>query len=250
MPDHKKCVNKYNCIEKSQQRELLNQIIYWRRLSGEMSCKLNKEGTGPTGGWCLTSDNADWGPLGKSAVNHVVADSGIGQTLMKYISNEQKKPSLLDICAGVGQYGHWLKLNNASIDWTGFDGAENIESFTDGYVKWIDVTNPVFDTIENSADWVMSLECGEHIPPEYTDNFLDLLDRHNKNGIILSWAIPGQGGHSHINCLSNDEIKSKLFARKYFQDDWCLSFEKEAREHATYSWFRNTFMVFKRTPIA
>jgi hypothetical protein len=62
------------------------------------------------------------------------------------------------------------------------------ESFTEGYVKWIDVTDPLFDTIAKKFDWVMSLECGEHIPPEATEAFIDLLDRHNTKGVILSWG--------------------------------------------------------------
>lgn len=226
--------------------ELRKQVIFWRRAAGELSCKANPDATGPTGGWCLHPDNSDWGNLGRSAVHHVVADSGIGNSLVKYLTVPNRRVSLLDIGAGVGQYGYWLKANNASIDWYGYDGAENIESFTDGFVKWIDVTDPIFDTIDFRADWVMSLEIGEHIPPEATDNLIDLLDRHNRHGVILSWAVPGQDGHSHINTRTNDDISSRLFKKGYIVDEWSTAFQQEVRQTAVYWWFHGSFMVFKR----
>ena len=43
---------------------------------------------------------------------------------------------------------------------------------------------------------VMSLEVGEHIPADYEAIFLDNLARHAKEGVLLSWARPNQGGAS------------------------------------------------------
>jgi tryptophanyl-tRNA synthetase len=48
-------------------------------------------------------------------------------------------------------------------------------------------------------DWVISLEVAEHIPSKYESIYLDNLFRHANEGIILSWAVPGQNGMSHIN---------------------------------------------------
>ena len=108
------------------------------------------------------------------------------------------------------------------------------------------MTNPLFDTIDVRVDWVMSLECGEHIPAYATESFLNLLDKHNKCGIILSWAVPGQGGYHHVNEKTNEEITGKIKTMGYVQDDWSLTFQNEARGQADYLWFSNTFMVFKR----
>ena len=94
--------------------------------------------------------------------------------------------------AGVGQYGFWFRAHNATIDWRGFDGAENVESFTGGAVKWIDVTDPLFDSIDQHPDWVMSLECGEHIPPEATDAFIDLC------ASFLGYIPRGPVTHRHV----------------------------------------------------
>lgn len=67
-------------------------------------------------------------------------------------------------------------------------------------------------------DWVQSLEVGEHIPPEKTSVFVNNLVKHAKNGIILSWAIPGQNGFSHINNKANSEVIEMLKAYNFVFD--------------------------------
>ena len=242
----KNSVNKKTEINEKVYNNVIKDLIKWRRQAGLNSCNINLNGVGPTGGWCLRPSFEDWGNLGKSAEHHVIADDGIGKTILKFLNDDIQSVSLIDIGAGVGQYGYWLKANNANIKWFGYDGAENVEEFTNGFVKWIDVTNPIFDSIDFVGDWVMSLECGEHIPPENTHDLINLLDKHNKKGILLSWAVPGQGGHSHINERSNENIIQLLLEKGYIQDEWCLDFQEHGRKHAQYSWFKETFMVFKR----
>ena len=47
--------------------------------------------------------------------------------------------------------------------------------------------------------WNSSIEVAEHIPSKYESIFHDNIFRHAKEGIILSWAFPGQDGLAHIN---------------------------------------------------
>ena len=48
------------------------------------------------------------------------------------------------------------------------------------------------------ADWVMSLEVAEHIPPQFTDAFLRNVRCHARVGAVISWALPSQrGGLGH-----------------------------------------------------
>ena len=96
---------------------------------------------------------------------------------MKILNNDHKVTILVDIGAGVGQYGYWFKAKKANIKWIGYNGAENVDEFTDGYVQWTDTTNKIFDNIEEEkGDRVMSLEVGEHIPHETTLDFISTLD--------------------------------------------------------------------------
>ena len=90
----------------------------------------------------------------------------------------------------------------------------------------------------------MSLKVGEHIAPSSTSQFLSLLDRHCKIGIIISWAVPGQGGHGHINELPTSRIMEHLLEKGYYQNDWTNKFQNEARESASYPWFKKSVLVF------
>lgn len=64
----------------------------------------------------------------------------------------------------------------------------------------------------------MSLEVGEHLPPQFEDIFIQNLHNNNKHGIVLSWAVKGQGGHGHFNEQNNDYVKSKICDLGYVND--------------------------------
>lgn len=140
---------------------------------------------------------------------------------------------------GCGQGKYVACFNNNNIPTRGYDGNPNTPNW-----------NPdcqVLDLSEivslDPADWVLTLEVGEHIPAEFEANFIDNLKRHNKKGIVLSWAVEGQAGRGHFNCRNNDYIKAKF---PEYQND--LALEHKLREVATLPWFKNTIMVFRNVP--
>ena len=45
----------------------------------------------------------------------------------------------------------------------------------------------------------MCLEVLEHIPGEHESIVLDNVVRPALEGVVLSWATPGQGGYFHVN---------------------------------------------------
>ena len=186
------------------------------------------------------------------AQQHVPPDVPLATSIIRYILEENKRAngtppvSIIDIGAGIGQYGSFFQKVAPTIVWKGYDGAGNVEAFTQGKVKWIDVTDSDLDTIDFVADWVISLEVGEHIPANKTESFLNLLHRHNKKGILLSWAIKGQGGHGHINEKNNDEVTNLVAAMGYYQNVWTKTFTIDSRKVAQHWWFQNSFMVFLR----
>lgn len=219
--------------------------IKWRRRLGSAACSAGAS-VSVTGAWCLAPDpNARWpADAGRPAKNHVPADRGVGAGLVKYLGGSNH--SLLDIGAGIGQYGRYLQSQKTDLRWFGYDGAENVEEFTGGFVSWTDATDETLDAIPFRTDFVMSLEVGEHVPPKTTEAFVKTLDRHNRLGIVLSWAIPRQGGLRHVNNMSNRRVVGMMKEYGYVQNDWCLGFQKDVRAMAEYKWFRNTFMVFVR----
>ncbi len=122
-----------------------------------------------------------------------------------------------------------------------FDGAAFTETTTEGRCKFLDLSVPIYHL--NSYDWVISMEVAEHIPKTFESVFLDNVCRHAEEGVILSWAVPGQGGHSHVN---NQPIEYviKQMKNRGFEIDQALS--KEIKTKASLSWLKSNLNVFKR----
>lgn len=77
-----------------------------------------------------------------------------------------------------------------------YDGNSETPNIT-AFGKYMDLTVPQY--LGRQFDWVQSFEVGEHIPADKSEIYVDLLTKHAKKGIIISWAIPSQGGFGHIN---------------------------------------------------
>lgn len=142
---------------------------------------------------------------------------------------------VIDIGCGTGDYVRHLRKNG--IYTLGVDG--------NPYTPEFDVTCQCYDFAipQNLGqhDWVMSIEVGEHIPNEYEDCFLENLDRHNKIGIVLSWAVVGQPGRGHVNCHDNQYVKDKMTLLGYSND---IEAETRLRACANHGHLRKTIMVF------
>lgn len=175
-------------------------------------------------------------------------DEGLSKALVDFFKKE-KAETVIDIGCGTGYYTRNLIANG--IHATGVDGNPNTPIISYGTGKVAD-----FTTKQDLGryDWVLCLEVGEHISQEFEKIFLDNLDRHNINGIVLSWAVRGQNGDGHINCLDNIEVIQKMehlhseIAIDYYCDlvatnelrDLCAKYPNPGW------WFRNTLMIFRR----
>ena len=91
-------------------------------------------------------------------------------------------------------------------------------------------------------DAVLCLEVGEHIPAQYETIFIDNLARHANKIIVLSWAVPGQGGVGHVNEKTNEYIIGRM-AESGWQHD---AQKSQALRNAASNcyWFDDTVMVF------
>jgi len=147
--------------------------------------------------------------------------------------------TVYDFGCGNGFYVGGLRVNG--IDCIGFDGNPTTQVRTDGFAGVMDLSKPV-DLPRR--DWVMSLEVGEHIPVAHESTFIRNLNRNCREGIVLSWAVPGQGGEGHVNERTNEYIV-ELFRDLGF--DEAMVMERQLRKSAKLEWFKNTLMVFVRT---
>ena len=146
--------------------------------------------------------------------------------------------SVLDLGCGVGHYADSIAA--CGVPWRGYDGSLNIVEATSGRVGWADLSVPIY---VGAADWVLSLEVGEHLPRRFAGVYLDNVARHSRKGIVLSWALPDQVGHHHVNGQPNEFVVTSLAARGFELDRARTS---GLREAASLGFFKRTIFVFRR----
>jgi hypothetical protein len=123
--------------------------------------------------------------------------------------------SIIDLGAGVGKYVTRLREDGWSLV-NGIDGATDVEKFTGGLIKRLDLTTPNLKTkIRRGYDWALFFEVGEHIPRKFEQVLIDNVCSIPRKGIIMSWGMPGQKGYRHVNCQSRNYVIRQFQARGF-----------------------------------
>lgn len=165
-------------------------------------------------------------------------DPWLANALAQFFLSENAQ-TIVDFGCGLGHYVKYLQAHD--LDCEGYDGNPDTPSLTGGACKVLDLSQPV--DLQRRYDWVLSLETGEHIPKPFEKTFIETLHYHNVRGIILSWAVKGQGGFGHFNEQNNDYVKHLMSAYGYVND---VQAEQVLRNQASLWWFKNTIMVFRK----
>ncbi len=152
---------------------------------------------------------------------------------------ENKASSIADMGCGKGDYVKSFIQEGLKCD--GYDGNPNTVNETNGLCKIIDLSKPF--VLENKVEWILSLEVGEHIPKKYETTFIDNLNNNNTKGIVISWALPNQGGLGHFNEQPNIYIKNIFNNLNYIND---INSENKLRNNVEYDYFSRTIMVFRK----
>lgn len=176
-------------------------------------------------GFWTSTNIGDSYPFDKSLTDH------LAQTLFK-------GKVVADFGCGRGKYVD--RLNNFNIKCYGYDGNPLTKEINPN-CNILDLSQPI--QLNMKFNWILSLEVGEHIPKEYEHVFIDNINRHNIEGVILSWAIVDQGGYGHVNEQPNQYIKQKMKDIGYRND---IKTETSLRYLCELKWLKNTLMVFKR----
>ena len=176
-----------------------------------------------------------------------VHDQGLSNWILNYLQNDKDK-QLIDFGCGMGDYLKKLH-NNGFSNLHGFEG--EVRKGSPNFVDSWDLTNPIknyknYDHLKKNAYNSICLEVGEHIPKQYESIFLDNITSLTTNKIILSWAIIGQLGDGHVNCMNNDEVILKMdeLGFKYLEDDSISA--RNSVSPAIASWFLKTIMIFQK----
>lgn|GEM_PF-425965 len=200
----------------------------WIRISGNDESVSDRE-IHPHGFW-----------LTRNLDEHHAFDQRLCEELTRFFL--QSGGTVADLGCGPGKYTE--AFNSAGIHCDGYDGNPLTSEFTGGRCRQLDLSRET--SPETVYDWVLSLEVGEHIPERFESSFISNLDHHNRSGIVLSWAVPGQGGHGHFNERSNSHVRDCIERLGYYSDPALEA--RFRRSVSNCSWFRNTIMVFRRQP--
>jgi SAM-dependent methyltransferase len=97
--------------------------------------------------------------------------------------------------------------------------------------------------LKRKFDLCMSIEVGEHLPPDKARQFVESLTRHSDR-VLFSAAMPGQGGHLHIN----EQWPSywvKLFAEQGYR---CFDFVRPRvwTDTSIPIWYRQNIVFFAK----
>jgi len=160
-----------------------------------------------------------------------VDDRGLASALIEFIGGH----TVIDFGCGLGANVEAIGPNAR-----GYDGNPHTPLIAGDRCEVLDLAVPV---LVEPADWVLSLEVGEHIPAEFQDAFIGNLHTHNRLGIVISWAVPGQGGCGHVNCRDNGYVRGIFHELGYTSD---YGAQTQLRAAASMVWFKNTLMVFRR----
>jgi hypothetical protein len=180
---------------------------------------------------------------GETAHNHHVHSENLSQWIYDFCI-KKKIQSVTDFGCGLGEY--LAKLSPIVSNAIGVEGSipkqAKFEYIIEGDLT-TDLKSKAF-----TSDIVISLEVGEHIPAEFMGAYLDNITSHAKTYLITSWAVRGQAGFGHVNCLDNAEIIPE------FENRGFKLLEKETEKARLViedkaHWFRNTLFIFKNNAL-
>lgn len=151
--------------------------------------------------------------------------------------------TVVDLGCGPGWYVRGFRDRGLYAE--GYDGNPHTHAISaellgnDNPCRVCDLSAPLH--LGKRFDYVVSLEVGEHIPQEYEQVFLENVTRHAIRGVVISWAIEGQGGDGHVNCRNNEYVIGKMIELGFRED---LPAKRYLRRYASLSWMKNTLLAF------
>jgi len=163
----------------------------------------------------------------------------LAQWLIDYLSEDKETP-IYDFGCGFGFYLNELKKAGFQ-NVTGFEGDPPVNKLFNN-IKTQDLTKP-FSVPQKGT--CIFLEVAEHVPAQYEDALLDNVIKACDKKIIMSWAVRGQHGKGHVNCLNNDEAIAKFekLGFRYCEED---SLAARQIDLSIAPWFKNTIMIFEK----
>lgn len=164
--------------------------------------------------------------------------------LVKWIVNFLKDRKINNLFDFGCSSGYYLKYISDNIDGINLIGVEpNISDRNNNLFENILSHDLAIPFILGQKGSILCLEVLEHIPQQFESIAIDNIENHCDEYLLMSWAIPGQGGYGHFNEKSFVDVLA-LFESRGFQ---LMEEEtKEARSVARLPWLINNFTVFRK----
>ncbi|WAR15522.1 hypothetical protein MAR_005627 [Mya arenaria] len=196
----------------------------------KMECEKNSsKGVSTSGGWC---QKASYENSGQHKTD---------LSLAKQLSIFLQDKVVSSFGDGPGRYKQILDSTGLLNGYDAYDGAPFCDTTSKGIVKYLDLTLPQYGI--PVYDWIISLEVAEHIPKKFEDTYVDNIVRHAAEGIILSWAVPGQGGYSHVNNRPLKYVEELLFTHGFYRD---IQNSSLLQSSSTLPWLKRNINVYRR----
>lgn len=174
-----------------------------------------------------------------NAHTHHVFSEPLSEWIAEYLKNDKDKPTY-DFGCGLGNYLH--KLSTCGFtNLTGYEG-DPAHKKVFANIRKQDLTLPF--SVPTPGNCIF-LEVAEHIPAEFEEAALTNVLAACNDKLIMSWAVRGQAGFGHVNCLDNHEVIAKMEGKglTYLEQDSMASRQINL-DNAP--WFKHTILIFKK----
>ncbi|CAK9065810.1 unnamed protein product [Durusdinium trenchii] len=167
-----------------------------------------------------------------------IYDKGFGPALVKFFQS-RRATTVLDLGAGAGWYVQTLRKSGIRAGCA--DGNPSVRMVSEKRCWHADLSED-WD-LGQRWSWVMSIEVAEHVPKAFEKTYVDNLDRHSCEGLVISWAPPFQAGGGHVNWKTQAEVEALLKPRGFWHNQSATTW---LRGHCHHWWIQRNVMVFER----
>ena len=165
-----------------------------------------------------------------------IHDPGLEQALVRLC--QETDSNIVDLGCGRGWYVN--ALHRAGVEVIGYDGNPKVKEQGELFFQ-CDLVEP--QSWLQQFDIALCLEVGEHIPLKFADQLLDNVCNAARRQVVLSWAVPGQPGHGHVNCQENTWVEERMEQRGFRRN---TVVEAAIKSTIALTYFHNTLMVYDR----
>ncbi len=176
-----------------------------------------------------------------------IGSASSARVILPKLLSQLDVKSVLDVGCGQGAWlSIWQELGVSDI--IGIDGEYvNREKLLIGKEQFVGYDLSKSIKLDRKFDLVQSLEVAEHIPEQYSKEFVSNLVRHG-DIILFSAAAKGQGGDEHIN-EQDYEFWRAIFAEFDYSPIDCVRSEVSGNSDVE-PWYRyNSFIYVSHSVI-